>query len=274
MTTTTRLKVGTLGGPGTFAHQATEHLRKRYPELGDVSYFPAVEDVWEALESGKVDVIVLTEQTSRLGFSEADKRVVTPDSRLYVFAEAVVPYGCSLLVKPGTRLEDIRHVYGHGSLRMCQNWLARNLPGIPSSVHEKNSVEAAKEVAAGDGTTAVVGTLITAELTGLVPLARDIDEGASGNWWAISSAPHFSDRPDRLLIAGRFGGDGQLGDAITALAKTGYRLRTVYAQPTGRAIFEYDYLLSFLGSGQLAAVQQELSKFSATRLVAAYEARE
>lgn len=273
MTTATRLQVGTLGGPGTFAHQATEHMRKLYPELGDVTYFPSMEDVWDALESRKVDVIVSTEQTSRLGFSEADRRVALPDSQIYVYAEAVVPYGCALLVKPGTRLQDLRAVYGHGSLRQCKAWLDANLPNVPTAVHEKNSVEAAKEVAAGDGTTAVVGTLLTAEMTGLVPLARDIDDGASGNWWALSLTPHFSERPDRLLVAGRFRGDGDLGDATTGLAKLGYRLRTAYAQPTGKALFEYDYLLSFLGQGELAAVQQELARIGSARLVAAYEAR-
>src|ERR1700749_3994039 len=48
-------------------------------------------------------------------------------------------------------------------------------PGVPRSVHRLNSVEAAKEVAAGDGTKGVVATMLTAELTGLEPLARGID---------------------------------------------------------------------------------------------------
>jgi prephenate dehydratase len=274
MTTSTKLSVGTLGGPGTFAHQATVHLSKLYPEMGDISYFPSMEDVWSALETGKVDLIVLTEQTSRLGFAEADARVATPDSKIWVYAAAVVPYGCSLLVKPGTKLSDIKAVYGHGSIRQCKAWLDANLPGVPTAVHEKNSVEAAKEVASGDGTKAVVGTMITAELTGLEPLARNIDDGATGNWWALSNQPRYFERPDRLIVAGRFGGDGQLGDLVTSLASAGYRLSTAYSQATGKAIFEYDYVLGLNGSGQLSDVQRVLSGYPTTRLVGAYEARE
>jgi prephenate dehydratase len=274
MTTSTKLSVGTLGGPGTFAHQASVHLANMYPEMGELSYFPSMEGVWDAIESGKVDLVVLTEQTSRLGFADADARVATPDSKLWVYAAATVPYGCSLLVKDGTQLKDIDAVYGHGSIRQCRAWLDANLPGIPTAVHEKNSVEAAKEVAQGDGTKAVVGTMITADLTGLVPLAKDIDDGATGSWWALSGKPRYFDNPDRLIVSGRFGGDGLLGDLVTALAGTGFRLTTAYSQTTGKALFEYDYVLGFSGSGRLSDVQRELGNFNTTRLVSAYESRE
>lgn len=273
MATATKLAVGTLGGRGTMADQAAQQLRREHPELGDISYFPSVDDVHASLTEGKVDVVVLSEQITQLGFSGADETMAAPDANLYILAEAAVPYGCALLAKPGTRLEDIREVLGHGSIRMCRRWLAENLPKAEiAGPHEQNSLAAAKEVAAGDGTRAVVSTLTTGEMTGLVPLARDIDDGAVGNWWAYSKTPRFADQPTRLLVSGRLRADGQLGKLAGALAQAGYDLTATYSHPTGKAIFEYDYLLWFRGKGDLSAVQSALKKFDSTRLVGAYEA--
>jgi prephenate dehydratase len=276
MATATKLAVGTLGGRGTMADQAAQVIRARYPDrLGDVSYFPSVDDVQAALTEGKVDVIVLSEQITQIGFSGADDALAAPESDQYILAEAAVPYGCALLVKPGTKLEDIREVLGHGSIRMCRRWLAENLPNAEiAGPHELNSLAAAKEVAAGDGTLAVVSTLTTGEMTGLVPLARDIDDGAVGNWWAFSRAPHFADHPNRLLVSGRLRADGKLGRLAGALAQAGYDLTATFSKPTGKAIFEYDYLLWFRGKGDLAAVQSALKGFDTTRLIGAYEAPE
>jgi hypothetical protein len=61
---------------------------------------------------------------------------------------------------------------------------------------------------------------------------------------------------------------------VTSLAGAGFRLTTANSQTTGKALFEYDYVLGFSGAGRLADVQRELSNFNTTRLVSAYESRE
>lgn len=270
MTDTRRLTVGTLGGPGTFAHQGTLRLEELHPELGDITYLPTMDGVWAALAAGDIDLAVLSEQTSRLGWGEADEVVAPVDAEVYVYAAAVVPYGCSLLVREGTALADVDAVYGHGSIRQCRRWLDAHLPGVPATMHEKNSVEAAREVAAGDGTKAVVGTTITAELTGLVPLATGIDEGATGLWWAMSATPRYAEAPDTVIVAARCGGDGELGRLVGAVERAGPGLVTAYSQGTGERLHEYDHLLTFRGPSRLADVHGALAPFGRTRLVGAY----
>jgi hypothetical protein len=111
--------------------------------------------------------------------------------------------------------------------------------------------------------------LYTAQINGLEVLYKNIDDDATGNWWAMSLEPHFNEHPTHVIVSGRFVGDGQLGDAIAAIAKLGYQLRYVYPQPTQKAIFEYDCLVSFLGSGDLRAIQREVSAFPSGRVVGA-----
>jgi prephenate dehydratase len=265
-------QVGTLGGPGTFAAQATEHLRARHPWLGAVTYYPAMDEGFAALEVGAVAAIVFTAETDQTGFNDVHARIAVPGSRYHVIAEAAVPYACSLLARPGTALADVREVIGHGSIRQCQRWLAAHLPQARIVTHGQNSMAAALEVAAGDGTQAVVGTRTTAEINGLAVLATNIDDGSLGNWWALAVAPRFSDTPDRLIVAARCGGDGGLGDLAGALTALGHRLRTVYARPSGARLHEYDYVLALTGAGERRAVERALVAFPTARLAGAFNA--
>lgn len=266
------LRVATLGGPGTFAHQASQRLIGAHPRLQNLSYFPTMNDLYDALAAGAVDAIVLSEQSARRGWDEADARVTPPDSKIYVYAAMVVPFHCMLLGQAGTKLSDIDAVYGHGSIGECRRWLDRNLPDVPTAVHEKNSVAAARDVAAGDGTKAVVGTAITAELTGLVPLAEDIDEGASANWWVMVSTPDYAAEPDEIVVSARLPGDGSLSRLVDLLATQGFELCTVYSQPSRMELFEHDYLLAARGSGTSASLAAALAELDVpTRLVGAYQ---
>jgi prephenate dehydratase len=268
-----RLVVGALGGPGTFASQAAEHLRARYPEWGELCYASTGDELWTALAEGRLDVLVQTAETDRNGFNAVHARIAAPDGPLYVIAEAVVPYACALLARPGTRLADVRRVLGHGSIQQCRRYLDEHLPRAEIVVHGENSMAAAREVAEGDGSLAVVGTRITAELNGLVDLATNVDDGSVANFWALATRPYYGDLPTRVVVAGRLSGEGELGDVIRRLTDNGYRLRTVYARPSGQHLFEYDYVLTFTGTGLLGFVEQAVARFPTLRLAGAFAAR-
>jgi chorismate mutase / prephenate dehydratase len=264
-------RVATLGGPGTFAHQGAEHILQRYPELGtSLTYRPSVDDLWSALEDGEIDTVILSEQTSLMGWGAVDERVAPPGSGLFVHSATTVAYHCSLYAKEGTRLSDIEGIYGHGSIHQCRPWLDANLPGVPTLVHEQNSVAAAREVAESDGRRAVVSTRLTGESAGLVALATDIDGGALGSWWAVATRPWFAATPDRTIISVRAGEGGELNDTVAAVADLGGRLITAYSLATRRQLFEYDYLLAFAGRTSLEAITAALRAVPAARLVGAY----
>jgi prephenate dehydratase len=266
------MKIATLGGPGTFAHQGAEEILRRYPELGTIlTYRQSVDDLWSALEGGETDVVVLSEQTSLTGWGAIDERVAPPGSGLFVHSATTVAYHCSLYAREGTRLSDVEGVYGHGSIHQCRPWLDANLPGVPTLVHEQNSVAAAREVAESNTRKAVVSTRLTGESAGLVALATDIDGGALGSWWAVSTRPWFAAAPDRIILSVRAGERGELGDAVAALAGVGGRLITAYSLATRRHLFEYDYLLAFAGRTSLDAIQAALAAIPTARLVAAYQ---
>lgn len=232
-------RIGTLGSLFTFAGQATAALLEGRGDA-EPTYLPTMDDVAAAVLDRTIDLGVLTSETSRTACTDTAARILAGDP-LFIVEEIVVPYHCALLVRPATRLEEIRHVGGHGSLRQCGEFLRTRLPHATVQMHEQNSVVAAQEVLAGDGTTAVVATEALAAELGLQVLAHDVDGGAAGGWWALGSDLVVPEGADHVAL--RVEGADELNRALAMLAVRGLAIRTITNQPSGE-IFQYRYLIT------------------------------
>lgn len=227
--------VATLGSPLTFAGQATAALLAATRSSAEVRYHPTMEAVWSALRSGEAESILLTAESTHVGMTEVAAEVLR-DPELGVLAEVVIPYHCALLGKPGTQLEQVKHVTGHGSLLQCRAYLQRELPWADVAVHRANSAVAAKEVLDGDGTLAVVGSLAAAEQLGLAVLARDVDDGSRGSWWVIGrGAPPASTGTTAVL--GATVQPGAWSEALCGASQ--WVLRSLMIEPSGQALHHY-----------------------------------
>jgi prephenate dehydratase len=266
------LKLGSLGDANTFGAQAAQEILDRYPIFGEIVYYDTVEEIVR-FEAGKCDALCAPQQMSRTGaHSRIQTRMAALDSKLHVLAEVSHAFHCSLLVKPGAEQAKIRRVLGHnGSVTQSRDWLAANLPAAEIVIVDTSSFGAASEVASGDGTIASIGTPEMAKKVGLQELHKDIDFGSIGSYWALSPYPVFSERPDRLVIAGRFNGDDHLSTIIGALGKAGYSLQTLFSMPSGKLLNEYDYALRFTGSGSLSGVRDAVALVPEARLAGAFE---
>jgi prephenate dehydratase len=262
--------VATLGGPGTFAGQATRAFTTWMPELGPVQYLSTMDEIWAAVSSGAVDSGVLTSETTNTGLEAIAAHLLAPGTDLYVNGEILIPYHCMLLGKPGTSLDRIRLVLGHGSLVHCRGFLADRLPHAEVRMHDQNSLAAAAEVLAGDGDIAVVGTLLSAETNGLAILEPDIDRGSVGAWWIMSRDLRVSPRPGVLVVGVSSAVEGALGELIGLLPETGLTLRGISAVGGG-SIFRYDYLVVCANPDLLRSPQAALAGLPGCRLIGAFE---
>lgn len=252
-------RFGTLGGELTFAGQAARAFADLHPDLGPTAYLPTMDEVAAAVVDGRLDGGLLTSETSNTGCTDTFARLLRGD-RLYVAAEIVVPYRCALIVRPGTVLGAITTVVGHGSLRQCARFLSASLPDAEVRMHGQNSIAAAQEVLAGDGTTAVVGTEALAGRFGLEILAHDIDDGSTGAWWVLTSELAAGPGADHLAVLAD--GAEALGDVLGRAARLGLRPRTVTNGATGR-IFAYRYLAVLETTDGASLAPDVLDEFSA-----------
>ena len=271
------LKLGALGGAVTFGAQAAARMVELYPEFQhELTFYPTAEEAFDAIMEGRVDAMCAPEQLKVTGFhSGSQGKIAGPHAKAYVIAEVAHEFHANLLVKPGTSLERIKQVQGHtGSVTQSEAWLKKNLSWAEIFIVDTSSYGAAQTVLDGDGSIASVGTHEAAVQFGLEEKAKDIDQGSIANYFAFARDPLFADYPTRVVVAARLGGDGELPRLVQAFARAGCDLLTVYTRISGAALFEYDYVFRFGGSGRLAAIRDELAAFKTARLVGAFEARE
>lgn len=240
------MKLGTLGSPLTFAGQATLALVANGRHDPDIVYFDTMDAVVDGIRDGSVEGGILTSETSNTAATDTVKRMLEGD-RLYIAEEIIVPYHCALLVKPGTRLEQIRHVGGHGSIRQCREFLETKLAHATAEMHRKNSVVAAREVLESDGSVAVIATEAVAHELGLEILERDVDGGSAGGWWVLTSSfVEATPAADHLALVVE--GQAALDAVVRDLHARGLVVRTITNQPSGE-IFEYRYLVTARAGG-------------------------
>lgn len=227
--------VATLGGPHTFAGQATVALLQSLQSEAPVAYYPTMDALWSALRAGEAEAILLTAESTHVGMTEVAAEVMR-DRELTVLAEVVLPYHCALLGKPGTQLRQVERVSGHGSLAQCRAYLRRELPWADVVVHRENSVVAAREVLAGDGSLAVVSSLGAAQVLGLAVLAEDVDDGSQGAWWVIGRDRPIGDTGTTAVVAA----EGEAGSwPAIRCDDGGWELRSLLSEPTGEALHRF-----------------------------------
>lgn len=272
-----QLKLGALGGAVTFGAQAAARMTELYPEFQpELTFFPTAEEAYDAVKEGTVDAMCAPEQLKATGFhTGSQSKICGPEATSYVIAEVAHEFHANLLVKPGAKVENIKQVQGHtGSVTQSEAWIKKNLPWAEIFIVDTSSYGAAQTVLDSDGSIASVGTHEAALQFGLEEAAKDIDQGSIANYFAFAAKPLFAENPTRVVVSGRFGGDGELTELVQSMARAGYSLLTVYTRISGQALFEYDYVFRFGGSGRLAAVRDELGAFKRSRLVGAFESRE
>lgn len=254
------MKLGTLGSRLTFAGQATEALLAQGEHDPEVAYFATMDDVVAAIHEGVVEGGVLTSETSHTQATDTVARMLAGD-RLFVAEEIVVPYHCALLGKPGTRLEDIVHVGGHGSIRQCREFLETKLSHATAEMHRKNSVVAAREVRDGDGSVAVIATEAVAAEFGLEIIERDVDHGSVGGWWVLTAAlTEPAAHADHVVLVVE--GQSRLDSVLRELFARGLAIRTVTNQSSGQ-LFEYRYLVTARTADGAPITEAQYASFGA-----------
>lgn len=265
------MKVGVLGGPGTFAWLAFRRFAELCRGHCSVQYFDDVDSLVTALLRGEIDVTCLAIQTSPGGFTAVADEVLR-HRQLVPLAETVLPYHCTLYVREGYTLQQVRLVLGHRSLELARNWLRRHLPEARLEVRG-STAEAAREVIQSNGDRAVVGSPALQEFVpGLTVAARGIDEGALARWWAIGRSPLEDPLGTRALVAGYSVTAAELSTFLAECARRGLRLEALYLGPARGPEFRCDVLLAVQGEAPvtLALPLERLEQGSRFSFRAAY----
>jgi prephenate dehydratase len=238
-----------LGPRATFTEQALRSL----PESAGAELVPFAGSpaVLAAVRDGSVDAGCVPIENSVEGAVPAVLDGLVADPPLVIVREALVAVRFAVMVRPGTRVADVRSVASHThGIAQTRGWLAAHLPDADVLLSTSTS-EAAAQVARGEFDAAVAAPL-AAEQHGLEVLADDVaDNPGAVTRFALVAAPGPPPAPtgfDRTTLAATTQNrPGALLGLLTELAVRGIDLTRIESRPIKDRHAEYWFHLDCTG---------------------------
>lgn len=262
-----KVNVACQGVPGAYSQKACQTIFQN----PNISFFPAFEDVFSAVESGSCQYGILPIENSSAGSVTAVYDLMRKH-HFYIQRGLKLKIEHTLLVSPGTALSDITDVYSHEQgILQCQQFFKQN-PQIHSHI-DSNTAAAAKFVAENPGKGyAAIASDTCASLYGLVPLIKGIQDCQSNftRFICISKELRITPDADKISLSLTLPHvTGSLYRLISRFAMNGLSLTKLESRPLPETNFEFMFYFDFEGSASehnvaelLACLQAELSYFS------------
>ena len=225
-----------LGPAGTFTEAALRTLDGS--EQAEQVPFPTIQAALEAVRIGAAERAVVPIESSVDGPITATLDELATGEELLIYAEVLLPVGFALLVREGTRLDEIATVGGHPQAQaQCRRWLADHLPGAEWLPAASNAA-AARQVADGELDAALAGAF-AAPGYGLSVLVDEVHDRAGAiTRFVVVGRPGPLPAPtgaDRTSLVAFLAEDhpGALMEILTEFAVRGINLTRIESRPTG-----------------------------------------
>lgn len=156
--------------------------------------------------------------------------------RLHMFGEVYLRIEQCLIGLPGTKIDDIRHVYSHPvALAQCEEYLDTVLPSAERMEHHDTAASVEYIVGLGDVTAAAIASRQAAELHKLPILASSIETNKANYTRFIALSRDASDQPSdpdkTSLVVRTDHTPGALYKALGAFAERSINLTKIQSRP-------------------------------------------
>ena len=231
--------------------------------MPDISYFPAFEDVFNAIENGLCEYGVLPVENSTAGIVNKIYDLLV-QHRCYIVRSVRLKIDHCLLVKPGTRPEDIKEIFSHEqAINQCAGFL-KTLPGVKVTVKE-NTATSAKMVARSErNDVAALSSHACAQLYGLECLKASVQDKGNNYTRFICISKDLqifpgADRSSIMCVVPHR--PGSLYKVLSRFSALGLNLQKLESRPIPDRDFEFMMFLDFdapVNSEELAQVLGEM----------------
>lgn len=260
------LSIAYLGPPGTFSESA---VRKHFGSAPTLLPFPAIDDVFRAVEAGNVDYAVVPVENSTEGAigRTLDLLFALP---VKICGEVNLRVHQNLL-SLDSDISTIRTLYGHAqSLAQCHEWLNRTLPGVPRTAVASNA-EGARLAAEQANTAAIAGEAAGLRY-GLQVLAANIEDEPNNTTRFLILGQHDagpSGKDKTSLVCSAQNRPGAMHDLLAPLAEHGVSMTKFESRPArswsanfGAGQWEYVFFVDIEGHQRDEAVAKALAELA------------
>ena len=250
-----------LGPAGTFSEAALRTIPGS--ENAELVPCPTIEATLDAVRLGSAERAVVPIESSVDGAVTATLDELATGDELLISAEVLLPIRFALLVRDGTRLDEITTVGGHPQAQaQCRRWLTANLPAAEWLPVASNAL-AAQQVAAGELDAALAGAFAAPDY-GLSVLVDEVHDTAGAvTRFVVVGKPGPLPAPtgaDRTSLVAFLAEDhpGALMEILTEFAVRGINLTRIESRPTGDALGRYYFCIDCEGHIDDARVGEAL----------------
>ena len=253
-------KVAYLGPAGTFTELAARQLGKD-AELVPVA---SVTEAMDQVVAGLVDRAVVPIENSIEGGVSATSDALAQMAGVQIYGEYLVPVKFDLMVRPGTKLSEIKEVLTHPvAYAQSRKWLEANLPGhthIPAA----STASAAKSLAGGKLADAVIAANGASKIYNLEILASDIGENKEAQTRFIeigrAGKPQPKTGSDKTSVIVELPDDrpGGLLEMLEQFAARGVNLSRIESRPVGDRFGRYRFNIDAEGHLEDEAIAEAL----------------
>ncbi|MEW5954787.1 MAG: prephenate dehydratase [Bacillota bacterium] len=257
-------RIGYLGPAGTFSEEAAA---RRAKSGGETMPCSSLEAVFAGLAGGRLDEGVIPVENSIEGGVGAALDLLATSEDLSITGEILLPVEQALLALPGSGIRQIRQVLSHPqALAQCRGYLNSVLPGA-ETLETSSTAEAARLVAASDGSRAAVGPIRAAALYGLKVLATGINDCRENvtRFLVVSGetdpavSPGMAKTSIVIWIADR---PGALHDILREFTLAGLNLTRIESRPAKKRLGDYLFFIDFIGHRSDPVVQRALDNIT------------
>lgn len=183
------IKIGFLGPKGTFSQEAVRYyLHTSHNSIDKLPNdskdrlieqdYSSIKEIFISLQKGELTEGIVPTENSIEGAVNETLDLLASDINLYIKGEIIIPIKQNLLVKEGTRIDDIKYVLSHPQpVGQCGKFISRKLPHAEISL-VYSTARAAEIVSNGEYglKAAAIGSSIAANVYGLKILAENIQD--------------------------------------------------------------------------------------------------
>jgi prephenate dehydratase len=236
-----------LGPMGTHSHEALLSLTET--EIEAVP-FPTIDEVFNAVERGKVDAGIVPIENSVGGSVDATLDALAFESDLEIQAEVVRDIHHALCVAPGVKLEEITRIVSHPqALSQSRRWLTEHLLGKPTAA--ATSTAEAVRAAVEERGVAAIGSSFAAEIYGAEVLVDSIEDyaGNQTRFVALGRGIHARTGDDKTSLALFMKADkpGTLHMILSEFAFGQINLTKIQSRPTRKVLGDYMFFIDLAG---------------------------
>ncbi len=239
-----------LGPEGTF----TEVALRTLPEAATRELAPmvSVAAALDAVRNGEAAAALVPIENSVEGGITATLDELASGEPLMIYREVLLSISFALLVRPGTKLSDIKTVTAHPAAQpQVRNWMAANLPDALWESAASNA-DGARLVQEGRYDAAFAGEFAAAKY-GLEPLVTEIHDAVNAQTRFVlvgrparPAAPTGADKTSVVLWLGD-DHPGALLELLQEFAVRGVNLMLIQSRPTGAGIGNYCFAVDAEG---------------------------